>query len=219
MMSSFLSQFKPELKQEMNIKNKKILCIVEGKEELKYIYNLFKLNGAKEQCDELSKNKIKVSWGRDIIVVNKCNFKGGGCYKDIPVPVPAQESLEFEKDNLWLYDSIIVMFDGDKDNNNKVNNYFLKKQESLGNLILLVSQPCFESTLIDYCLCEKCRTDVNSMKNGKYPCDKYKNNFSSLNCFKGIGHLIANLDKYPSPDNEILVRINDNIKTYMKEVA
>ncbi len=158
-MSSFLSQFKPELKQKMNIKNKKILCIVEGKEELKYIYNLFKLNGAKEQCDELSKNKIKVSWGRDVIVVNKCNFKGGGCYKDIPVPVPAQESLEFEKDNLWLYDSIIVMFDGDKDN------------------------------------------------------------FSSLTCFNGVGHLIANLDKYPNPNNEILVRINDNIKTYMKEVA
>ena len=139
--------------------------------------NLFKLNGAKEQCDELSKNKIKVSWGRDIIVVNKCNFKGGGCYKDIPVPVPAQESLEFEKDNLWLYDSIIVMFDGDKDNNNKVNNYFLKKQESLGNLILLVSQPCFESTLIDYCLCGKCRTDVNSMDETAFIGGKYVSQF------------------------------------------
>ena len=211
-MVEFLNSFKPELSNESSSINKKILCILEGKEELKYIYNVFKLNGYDKLCDELAKEKIKVSWGRNRIEVKRCNFQGGGCYGGCPVPVPALESYEFEKDNLWLYDSIIVMFDTDKDKNHKVEDYFISKQTDQKDIILLASNPCFESSLIDYCKCGNCRTAIETIEDGKYPCDKYKNNFSSLNCFDGVSNLISRLDEYALPDNEILCNINSAIE-------
>lgn len=214
-MIDFLSQFKPELTEEPTFKDKKILCILEGKEELKYIYNIFKLNGYNGSCDLLAQSKIKVSWGKYETVVTNCNFKGGGCCKGVPVPVPAMESLEFEKNNLCSYDNIFVMFDSDKDSKNKVKNYFNTQKKDINNLVLLASDPCFESTLIDYCYCGKCREKINKTKEEKYPCGKYKKSFSSLNCFDGVSHLIVNLENYNSPNNDILCEIIDKIKKKM----
>ena len=42
-MNSFLSQFKPELKEKQSGIDKKILCIIEGKTELEDINNIVKM--------------------------------------------------------------------------------------------------------------------------------------------------------------------------------
>ena len=49
-------------------------------------------------------------------------------------------------------------------------------------------------SLIDFCICNNCRVDIENIKDEKYPCDKYKNNFSSLECFNGTKYLISNLN-------------------------
>ncbi|MEA2018963.1 MAG: hypothetical protein U9N59_11000 [Campylobacterota bacterium] len=213
-MVEFLNQFKPELSKVISHSNKKILCILEGKEELKYIYNTFKLYDYSNGCDTLAKELIKVSWGRDNQIVKNCNFNGGGCYKGIPVPVPAIESYEFEKDNFWLYDNIIVMFDSDKDDESKVEKYFNTQIED--KLFILASEPCFESTLIDYCKCGNCRDDIEKLNEEKYPCDKYKNNFSSLHCFDGVGHLLVHLEDYTLQSVSKLKTINNIVKNKME---
>jgi len=77
----------------------------------------------------------------------------------------------------------------------------------------LVSIPCFESTLIDFCICGKCREEINSIAEGRYPCDKYKQNFSKLKCFIGIKHLIVNLNNKNINDlNHINSKLNDVTK-------
>jgi len=81
------------------------------------------------------------------------------------------------------------------------------------NNVLLVSIPCFESTLIDFCICGKCREEINSIAEGRYPCDKYKQNFSKLKCFIGIKHLIVNLNNKNINDlNHINSKLNDVTK-------
>ena len=82
-----------------------------------------------------------------------------------------------------------MLFDGDIDFNNSVENYF-KIELSKFQIInyLLVSTPCFENTLIDFCKCQNCKTQIqsiiSSINNPKLSkCDKHKTNFSSLKCF------------------------------------
>ncbi len=195
--------------------NKKILCIIEGNLELRYIIKIFKILGFQEDCLELTKNLVKVGWGKKFppninLVDEFCKFKGGSSIKGSPVPKPAMEAFEMYKsdDNTFSpFSGVIVMFDGDKDKNKEVENYFRVELSkcSIDNC-LLVSTPCFESTLIDYCKCGHCRNQINSIPATMPPCKKFKDNFSNLNCFssysnsvitnervKGKG-LIANLD-------------------------
>jgi len=214
-MIDLLKQFKPELENDLENYNlkKKILCILEGKEELKYIYKIFQLNGYNSNCDNLDIDCIKLSWGKEQ-KIDKCDFKGGSWIKGCPVPKPVLESLNKENDNFWLYEYIIIMFDSDKDRNNFVQNSVLGK--NLDNIILLVSNPCFESTLIDYCSCGSCRDYIDNLSKTKYPCSKYKNNFSKLNCFKGVGDLIVNLENYQT-NNIKLNTINYYISKYSKK--
>jgi hypothetical protein len=167
---------------------KKILCIIEGELELKYIVKIFKLFGYTKDCYDLTEQFIKVSWGNNFppninIVNNKCKFQGGSL-KNNKTPKPAIQAFELFKESLNIFDSIIVLFDGDEDKNNEVEKHFIEpfKKLSIKNY-LLVSLPCFESTLIDFCRCNNCRKDIEDMANLKYPCDKYKKNFSRLKCF------------------------------------
>ncbi len=166
----------------------KILCIIEGELELKYIVKIFQLFGYTKDCYDLTEQFIKVSWGNYLplnvnIVDKKCKFQGGSLINN-KTPKPAIQAFELFKDSLNIFDSIIVLFDGDEDKNNEVEEYFIEQFKKLRiKNYLLVSKPCFESTLIDFCSCNSCRKDIENMENARCPCDKYKNKFSSLKCF------------------------------------
>jgi len=96
--------------------------------------------------------------------------------------------------DLSIFNSIFVFFDSDKDNEKEVENYFTEKFSSLEiHNCLLISTPCFESSLIDFCSCGNCREQINNILDEKTPCEKYKKNFSKLACFSGSKHLVSNL--------------------------
>lgn len=179
---------------------KKILCILEGQFELKYIIKIFKLLGFTEDCVELTNSIVKVAWGNKFpplinLVDEKCSFAGGSSIKGSPVPKPAMQAFEMYRDSddtFSSYSGLIVMFDRDKDKNSTVESFFLKelKGVSIDNC-LIVSDPCFESTLIDYCRCGNCRTEMNSIENTYPSCEKFKKKFSSLTCFKSFSNSIV----------------------------
>jgi len=196
-MLDYFERLKPKGIDESTIQ-KKILCIIEGDLEFRYITKIFKLFGYTKGCYSLSEEFIKIAWGipasKEKNIVNaKCNFQGGS-RRDAKVPFPAIQAFEIYSRDFNIFDSIIVFFDGDKDKNKEVENYFLEafKSLTLANT-LLVSQPCFESSLIDFCSCGSCREDINRIEALKYPCDKYKKNFSKLSCFHGTKNLIKSL--------------------------
>jgi len=188
--------------EEEEFLQKKILCIIEGDLEFRYITKIFTLYGFDKGCYALSENLIKIAWGKNNtpnknIVNKKCVFKGGGSSKGRKVPYPALDAFEMYEDDLSIFDAVIVFFDEDKDRliNHEVENYFKNvfKNFTLEN-VLVVSIPCFESTLIDYCHCGKCRDDIDNIEDEQYPCEKYKNNFSTLECFNGAKHLVSRLN-------------------------
>lgn len=201
-MLPYLEALKPNRVKIPSKVQKKILCIIEGNLELKYIVKIFQLFGYKKGCYPLTNELIKVAWGdkfpASINIVNEitCTFSGGSSVKGRRVPFPAIDAFELYSRDLTVFDSVIVLFDGDKDKDKEVEEYFINKF-SIVNIknALLVSTPCFESTLIDFCTCGACREVIESIEDGKYLCDKYKKNFSKLKCFEGVKHLIVNLDK------------------------
>jgi hypothetical protein len=209
---------------------KKILCIIEGDLEFRYIVKIFKLFGYVKECYSLSEEFIKIAWGNNTtpnqnIVNTKCTFKGGGSVKGRKVPYPALDAFEMYADDLSVFESIIVFFDEDKDKliNHEVEKYFEKvfKNLALDNA-LVVSVPCFESTLVDFCICGACRERIDTIDDEKYPCDKYKNNFSKLECFEGVKHLIVNLDNQKINDLSTTLSklnpVNNIIQNYMSKI-
>ena len=205
-----------------NSLQKKILCIIEGDLEFRYIVKIFKLFGYEKGCYPLSNELIKVAWGKTItpsqnIIQLNCRFQGGSL-KGRKVPFPAIDAFELYEDDLTVFDSIIVFFDGDKDKNNEVENYFINRFSTLNiKNSLLVSIPCFESTLIDFCSCGACREMIEDIDNEKYPCDKYKKNFSMLNCFNGIKNLIIslNIGTINNLKESKLLHVNQIINNFM----
>jgi len=206
---------------------KKILCIIEGDLEFRYIVKIFKLLGYEKECYSLSEEFVKIAWGNNStpnqnIVDKNCKFKGGGSVKGRKVPYPALDAYEMYADDLSIFDSVIVFFDEDKDRliEHEVENYFKEVFETLKlDNALVVSVPCFESTLIDFCICGKCRTDIEEFEDKKYPCDKYKNNFSKLACFEGSKNLIVNLNQAKIDDLKTskLISVNQIIQNYMSK--
>jgi len=182
-----------------------ILCILEGKDELNYIVNILKLSGCTKSCDDIANNQkfIQVGWGGDkgfLRNIEECNFNGGN-QKGSPSPKPAQEIFQSIED-VNIYHSVIVMFDGDKDINQEVENYFISELKNLDmSKALLVSRPCFESTVIDFCTCGNCRTIANNLpeklkKGITSHCQKYKIGYSELKCLSKIGKKGANATKH-----------------------
>ncbi len=225
-MLDYLDKLQQPVEEERTVQ-KKILCIIEGDLEFRYIVKVFKLFGSNKECYALSEDFIKVAWGNSNVpnqnIVNKkCQFKGGSSIKGRKVPYPALDAFEMYADDLTIFDSIIVFFDEDKDRliNHKVENYFKEafKKLELDNA-LVVSVPCFESTLIDFCSCGKCRKTIESIEDKKYPCDKYKNNFSKLECFKGAKNLITKLNqnKIENLNASKLMEVNKIIQNYMSK--
>ncbi|MFY9103646.1 hypothetical protein OZY38_00155 [Aliarcobacter cryaerophilus] len=170
---------------ESDGKINKILCILEGKLELNLIFNLYRLLGYQKCCDELSKEKINVGWGKDIIIVSKCNFPGGNRPK-LKTPKGAIEAFNFYKNKINKYQAVVVVFDGDLDDNSEVESFFKQELPSLSiDQLLIVSQPCFEKTLIDFCTCGNCLSQAISLPDIKQSkCKKYKKGFNVLTCFK-----------------------------------
>ena len=197
-MIGFLEKFKTfNVEKESKKKYNRILCIIEGETELKYIGKVFEIYGFQGTCSELSETYVKVAWGNKMpinvnIVDADCHFPGGGSIKGQPVPTPAISAFELfrEGNTIPTFDSVIIIFDSDKDKKNYVENY-LKKELTEFNTenLLLISNPCFESTLVDFCKCGTCRDVINSIKsNGKPPCEKYKKKFSGLPCFSSFSN-------------------------------
>ena len=220
-MIDVLKQLQPKVAEESAIQ-KKILCIIEGDLEFRYLAKIFKLFGYTEDCYSLSNEFVKIAWGdrlpKNMNIVNEqCQFQGGSL-KGRAVPFPAIDAFELYSRDLGIFDSVIVFFDGDKDTNNEVEEYFKEVFENLViDNVLLVSIPCFESTLMDFCICGKCREKINTMADGRYSCDKYKNNFSKLECFEGIKHLIVHLnhDRIENLKSSKLILVNNIIQNYM----
>jgi len=221
MLSSLKNRIPHRPKPKKGIK-KRILCIIEGDLELRYIVKIFKIFGYQNSCYQLTKELIRVAWGDRFlpfqnIVDFKCKFQGGSL-KGKRVPIPARDAFEMYRNKMSYFDSIIVIFDRDKDKNNEIENYFIEKFQDLEiDNALLVSIPCFESTLIDFCSCGACREMIEDIDNEKYPCDKYKNNFSKLFCFEGAKHLVVNLDRenLAQLNSSKLIKVNNLIDNFM----
>jgi len=227
-MLTHLEALKPNRPKGQNEVEKRVLCIIEGSLELQYIVKIFQLMGYKKDCFELSEEFIRVAWGKKLAkntnIVSKtkkgCTFEGGS-HKNSKVPFPAITAFELYGRDISFFDSVIVFFDADKDINDEVQNYFEEKFLTLEiENVLLVSQPCFESTLIDFCSCGECREIISNIQNTIEECSKYKDGLSNLKCFEkfktGKG-IVSNLqmDNISNLRNPKLTQVNKLIQNLM----
>ena len=225
-----LNGLKPNRPKEVNSAQKRVLCIIEGSLELQYIVKVFQLLGYEKDCFELSEEFIRVAWGKKLAknqnIVSKtkkgCTFEGGS-HKNSKVPFPAISAFELYGRDISFFDSVIVFFDSDKDINTEVQNYFEKKFIDLEiKNILLVSTPCFENTLIDFCSCGNCRKVISSLVDKKEECLEYKDGLATLKCFEdfktGKG-IVANLktDNIENLENSQLFKVNQIINNFMSQ--
>jgi len=223
--------------EESSPQKNKILCIIEGDTEFRYITKMFKLNGyinstQHKDCFNLSENYIKIAWGKkftpNINIVKEtkkgCTFEGGNSGSET-LPFQAVSAFEMYKSDLSIFDSLIVLFDADEDKGNKVQEYFEKALINIDiDNTLIVSEPCFESSLIDFCTCGECKNKINLLKNTKVPCDKFKNNLKNLKCFeisKSANGFISNINEENlislATTNSKLNTINHLVAKYMKK--
>ena len=225
-----LNDLKPNRPKERSQTQKRVLCIIEGTLELEYIVKVFQLFGYNNGCYELSETFIRVAWGKklpkNINVVRKtnkgCTFEGGS-HKGSKVPFPAISAFELYNRDIEFFDSVIVFFDEDKDRDNEVENYFIEKFLSLEiTNMLLVSTPCFESSLIDFCSCGVCRVEMNKLLQEKENCSEYKDGLVLLECFKDLKTgkgIVANLnqEKIDNLNTSKLIDVNKIIQNYMSK--
>ena len=166
-----------------SIKSEKILCIVEGKDELNILKRMYEVSTSNViDCEEFNKNIIKLFYAKSEIFWNditNCNFQGGrldGC----SVPITVLEALN--KEDLDLYQAIIVMFDNDCDEDQLVESTSRALLNSFKSIIVS-SSPCFEKHLISF-IKEPTTTDTYisdnySIINGS-KCKWFKSNFSKV---------------------------------------
>lgn len=181
-----LDKLKKETVQS-TFKLDKHLCIVEGKLELLYIKKTLEIISALSlTCDDFRK-KVLVQWGRGLTPVdNECGFQGGN-QPGSAAPFPALEALILKKASLYLYKSIIIIFDADVDTNSDVYNQVMKIliELSLDTKIALVySSPCFEKTLLDFIWNAQIEQYIDT--NNIYMCPAYKKYFSQLTSLYGF---------------------------------
>lgn len=225
-----LNDLKPNRPKEVSSTKKRVLCIIEGNLELQYIVKIFQLLGSKKDCFELSETFIRVAWGKKFAknknIVSKtkkgCTFEGGS-HKNSKVPFPAISAFELYGRDIGFFDSVIVFFDSDKDVNKEVQNYFEKKFLNLEiENALLVSIPCFESTLIDFCFCGNCRELIENVADTKEACSKYKDGLIDLKCFENLKTgkgIVSNLkiNNIESLKNSNLIQVNQIVQKYMSK--
>ena len=136
----------------------KILCIVEGGDELSFIKRVYEVYNNSIECQNFVNNKIKLSYGRGLIEWQgqttrekeksrkNCNFQGGNNQEEAPKPILASLNNE----DLELYKAIIVMFDKDRDTNDFVEIKSLEILQEYSDKIIFLSNPCFEKESITF---------------------------------------------------------------------
>lgn len=192
----------------------KVLCIVEGKDELSFLKRIYELvKNTNITCKDFCNNVVVLSYGKNPIrwigaTISeqndnemKCNFQGGnldGC----PVPTPILEALN--KEDLELYSSIIIMFDKDCDPLNSVEDSVRRilTESGIKLFSLLTPDPCFEKICISI---YSRGLDSDQYISSKYKiirsshCKWYKNNFKKIPkkiefaSMKTLNDLIGNL--------------------------
>ena len=122
-MNDIESLYDDKLVHNLDVSNSKVLCIVEGKDELSFIKKIYELYNNTINCQDFLDTKIELSWGKEPIIwrnKEKCNFQGGNL-KGCPTPWAVLEALY--ANDLEMYKAILVIFDSDCDKDN-----FIKKQ-------------------------------------------------------------------------------------------
>jgi len=207
----------------------KVLCIVEGGDELSFIKKVYEIYNSEIECEDFLRDKIKLSYGMQNIewqgntlelkVKNreKCNFQGGDLYNGdnkIKAPLPILESLYNE--DLELYKAIIVMFDKDRDSNNIVEEKAIEKLEDINSKILFLSRPCFEKESMTFFMNEEVQKfiDENYEVLEESLCLWYKRNYNECLRFNRIGNaqklstMIDRLDKNNLEDSNLNIEIS-----------
>ena len=138
----------------------KILCILEGRDELIFVKRICEIILDKNiSCENLLK-KIKLSWGKYYtdsdghrvrwIDKGKCNFQGGNI-RGCKTPKPALEALNEALEDA-TYEGLVIMFDKDCDENEETEKEILNilKDKLNGNsgYIFYASDPCLEKEVL-----------------------------------------------------------------------
>ena len=197
-MEDIESLYSDKLAHELDVLKDKVLCIVEGKDELSFVKKVYELNHTSINCEAFLTDKIELSWGKEPIFwrnIKKCNFQGGNL-SECPVPMPVLESLNAH--DLETYEAIFVMFDGDCDTNN-----FLKSNSetllSAYNHYIFISDICFEKVAMEFV--QNSETKEYISQNYKIIedslCKWYKNSYGAIpksNYFRRVQSLERVID-------------------------
>jgi len=180
-MNDIESLYDDKLVHDLDVSNNKVLCIVEGKDELSFIKKVYELYNNVISCQDFLDIKIELSWGKEPIVwrnKEKCNFQGGGL-KGCPTPGAVLEALY--ANDLEMYKAILVVFDSDCDKNSFVKNQSKLLLEEYTSFIFS-SLICFERVAME--LIGTNTTDEYIMKNYKIIdyslCKWYKDNYRNI---------------------------------------
>jgi len=179
----------------------KVLCIIEGGDELSFIKKVYEVYNQPIECQDFVNHKIKLSYGMEIIEWQgntyelkaksreKCNFQGGDLYSGddkIEAPLPILESL-FNED-IELYKAIIVMFDKDRDIDNIVEIKSRERLAEYSNKILFLSNPCFEKESMTFFMNEEIQNFIDisyEIIEGSF-CKWYKRNYGKCLAFNRV---------------------------------
>ncbi|MFK5975903.1 MAG: hypothetical protein QM493_05300 [Sulfurovum sp.] len=209
-MANNLDSFFPNINNTQVITQyDKILCIIEGGDELSFIKRVYEVYNNSIECQDFVNNKIKLSYGMEIIEWQgnthelkaksreKCNFQGGDTQEGY-APKPILHSLNNE--DLELYPAIIVMFDKDRDIDDLVEREAREILQEYSNKVLFLSSPCFEKESMTFFMNEKIKkyiSDNYSIIDGS-SCLWFKRNYSnciSFNPIKNAKKLTTMIDK------------------------
>jgi len=194
----------------------KVLCILEGGDELSFVKKVYEIYNDDIECQDFVNDKIKLSYGMNLIEwqgntsklkdksKEKCNFQGGDLYSGddrVKAPLPILESLINE--DIELYKAIIVMFDKDRDMNNEVEDKAREKLETITNNILFLSTPCFEKESMTFFMNKKIKEYIidNYSVIDDSSCLWYKQNYNKCLAFNRVKNaqklstMIDKLDK------------------------
>lgn len=211
----------------------KVLCILEGGDELSFIKKIYEIYNEPIECQDFVNSKIKLSYGMNLIEwqgntqelkdksKEKCNFQGGDLYSGddrVKAPLPILESLINE--DIELYKAVIVMFDKDRDVDNIVEIKSRERLEDAFKNILFLSRPCFEKESMTFFMNEKIKEYISvnySILEGS-ACLWYKQNYNKCLAFNRVrnaqklSEVIYYLEKSylenPKIDSEMFKLIN-----------
>ena len=192
------SFFADKFEHESTFKSDKILCILEGGDELSFVKRVYEVYNGSIECQNFVVHKIKLSYGQGIVEwqgntvelrkksKEKCNFQGGDTKEKAPLPILASLNNE----DLEIYKAIIVMFDKDRDIDDRVEKESIEILKKYSNQILFLSNPCFEKESITFFK----NRDILEFIHDNYStidgstCRWYKSNYGKLLQFNPIGN-------------------------------